>query len=49
MRSIFTPVSVCTICKEYIPWICDKYERMDYVTLTLSAEFIQNQDRTLRN
>jgi len=32
MRSIFTHISVCTICKEYISWICGKYERMDYVT-----------------
>jgi hypothetical protein len=36
-----TPISVCTICKEYISWIYGKCERMDDVSLIpiLSAEF----------
>ena len=25
------PISLCTICKEYIPWICGKCGRMDDV------------------
>ena len=27
-----TPTSVCSVCKEYISWLCGKCERMEDVT-----------------
>ena len=27
-----TPTSVCSICKEYVSWLCGKCERMEDVT-----------------
>ena len=27
-----TPTSVCSVCKEYVSWLCNKCERMEDVT-----------------
>ena len=27
-----TPISVCSVCKEYVSWLCGKCERMEDVT-----------------
>jgi hypothetical protein len=45
-----TPISVCTICKEYISWICGKCERMDDVTHFHPSlqSLMQNQERVIK-
>ena len=41
------PISTCTVCKEYVSWICAKCEKVEDITHTHNVDNTEQKNNTL--